>query len=331
MMKPKALVLPRESMLKQVCSEECKQLIESAFNPVWNDKGCDLTEEELSELVEDAEIILTSWGSPILTDAMLEKAVKLRAIGHAAGTVKKRMPREVFDKGVRVYSAANRIAQSVGEHCLAVLLTIMKRLPAFNAEIRQHNWKATGQKGRELAGSTVGIVSASSTARAFLKLLAPFKVNVLLYDPYLSEEAADKLHVRRASLEEVMSCPVISIHAPALPATEQMITRDLIALIPDGAYLVNSSRGAVFDEEALIEELGTGRFAAALDVFVKEPIRQDHPFLQMSNVLLTPHIAGASIEGHLALMYAVVQDMLAGFAGQPTSYEVTERMWETMA
>jgi phosphoglycerate dehydrogenase-like enzyme len=329
--KPRTLVLPPQSRLQEVCSEECVRLLNEHFDPVWNETGRDFTEEQLSQMIGAAEVIVTSWGSPKLTEEMLEHAPKLRMIGHAAGTVKGRVPSTVFARDVKVFSAAPRIAHSVGEYCLSVLLASLRHIPAFDNEVRAGKWRTCGLKGRELAGQTVGIVSASSTARAYIQLLSPFNVQVKVYDPYLSDEAAVKLQVVRASLEDVMSCPIISIHAPKLPATYRMITREMLGLIPDGAVFINSSRTDVLDEEALLKQLQTGRFFAALDVYSQEPLPSDSPFLQLRNVIVTPHVAGATVEGHLALMQNVVEDMVRDLRQESTRLEVTERMWETIA
>ncbi|WP_171628293.1 hydroxyacid dehydrogenase [Paenibacillus plantarum] len=330
-MKKKALVLSPESRLKEVCSVKCRALLDEHFDVTWNETGIDYTKEELASLVGDAEVILTSWGSPSLDEDLLNRAVKLHAVGHAAGTVKHLVPKQIFGRGVRVFSAGPRIALSVGEYCLAALLTSLRHLPALDAAVRNGGWREDVQKGRELTGSTIGIISASSTARTFIKLLAPFHVNVLVYDPYLTEEAAADLHVTRATLEEVMSCPIISVHAPKVPATDRMLTRELLARIPDGGIFMNSSRAAVTHEQAFMEELASGRFNAILDVFEKEPLSADSPYRSLPNVLLTPHVAGASVEGHLSLMEVVVQDVIRAFNDEKTTYEVSERMWEIMA
>jgi phosphoglycerate dehydrogenase-like enzyme len=330
-MKLKALVLSPQSRLVEVCSERCRARLNDYFDTVWNDTGRDFKAEELDGLVGDADVILTSWGSPSLSEDTLNKAVKLRAIGHAAGTVKRLVPKQVFSRGIKVFSAAPRIAQSVGEYCLAGALASLRHLNAFDSSIRGGGWREAGLKGRELTGSTVGIVSASSTARAFIRLLEPFHVNIRIYDPYLSVEAAAKLNATVSTLEEVMRCPIISVHAPNLPATERMLTRELLAAIPDGAVFINSSRGAVLDETAFLEELRTGRFMAALDVFEREPLPPDSIFRTLTNVLLSPHIAGATVQGHLALMEEIVEDMIRSLQGEATRYEVSEKMWEVMA
>lgn len=334
-MKPKTLVLPPQSRLDEVCSAECRRLLEQHFDTVWNDTGRDYSNTELAEMISDAEVILTSWGSPNLDVETLQKATKLKMIGHAAGTLKGRIPIECFDKGIKLFNAAPRIAQSVGEFCMAVLLASLRRIPALHTEMQKGNWKGNNlslmRRGHELSNQTVGIVSASSTARAFIRFLTPFQVNILVYDPYLTEDAAAKLNVRKATLEEVMCCPIISVHAPKLESTYGMLNKQLLALIPDHAIFINTSRPDVLDEEALIAELQKNRFFAAIDVFSMEPLPEDSPFLKMNNVILTPHAAGGTHQGNSSLMQVVVEDMLRSKNHEPTVYEVKQHMFASMA
>ncbi|WP_051620785.1 hydroxyacid dehydrogenase [Paenibacillus sp. UNC451MF] len=329
-MKMKAYVLPSKRQLNLVCSPDCKQWIEEQFNLVWNETDEEYTQEQLMEMMTDAEVILTSWGSPIITEEMLARAPKLRYIGHAAGTIKKRIPKQAFAQGISIYSAAPRIAWSVGEYCLAALMTLLRKFPQYEANFRKGGWKLNHVRGNELFGKKVGIVSASSTGRAFIQLLKPFQVDILVYDPYLSEQRAEELGVRRASLEEVVDCPIISIHAPSIPATDNLVHAELIRRIKDGAILINSSRGEVLDEQVLFSELQTGRFYAALDVFIKGPSKES-PLRELDNVLLTPHVAGDTVDGRLALMGEIVADILRKEQGAPTRFEVHEYQWDILA
>jgi phosphoglycerate dehydrogenase-like enzyme len=331
--KAKTYILPSGAALDKVCSDQCHRFIDEHFDAVWNPSEQPYTQEQLSELIGDAEIILSSWGSPSISEEMLKKAPKLRYYGHAAGSTKGFIPREIFSHGVQVFSGAPRLAQSVGEYCLTVLMSLLRRLPQCTKAVHRGEWWGVGKHylGHELTGNTIGIVSASSTARAFLKLLTPFGMNILVYDPFLSEERALQLGVQRASLEDVMGCPIISIHAPSLPSTVNLIHSELIRSIPDGAILINSSRGAVLDEQALLEELQTGRFYAALDVFQQEPPLPDSPFLKLDNILITPHIAGSTDECFKALMPEIVDDILRSIRGEQTRYEINEGIWDTLA
>lgn len=128
-----------------------------------------------------------------------------------------------------------------------------------------------------------------------------------------------------------MRCPQISIHAPSLPDTVNLIDAELIRSIPDGAVLINSSRGAVLDEKVLLEELRTGRFYAVLDVFQKEPLEADSPFLALENLMITPHIAGSTVECLTSLMPNVVKDIIKSMNGETTNYEIDLKKWDILA
>ncbi len=216
----------------------------------------------------------------------------------------------ILEHGVAVFSAGPRIAWSVGEYCLAAMLTQARRLPRFDGAIRAGGWKQTTFRGHELAGAKVGIVGASSTARALITLLKPFGCDLVVYDPYLSDERAAELGVRTADLGETVESAFLTIHVPNVPETKGMITRDLIARIPDGAVVVNSSRGPAIDQQALLDNVLDGRLYAALDVYDPEPPTFEERVLRAGNLLLSPHIAGDTAEGHLALAGYVLKDAL---------------------
>ena len=196
-------------------------------------------------------------------------------IAHAAGSIKWLVDASVLDGSaagnVKAFSAGTRIAWSVGEYCLAATMTLLRRLPEFDHSTRAGQWQPAGLRGRELRGRRVGIVGASSTARAFIELLQPFRVDIAVYDPFLSLEKAQQLGVTLASLQEVTQADIVSLHVPDVPATEGMITAELIAAMRDHTMVINSSRGLAMDNAALERELATGRLQAALDVFPTEP------------------------------------------------------------
>lgn len=308
-MKPKVFVAPSPDRVKDTCNDACRSLLEEHFEVSWND-GPELSAKELVEKLNGVEILLTSWGSPALDESALKALPQLRLIGHAAGTVKTLLPPNVYDYVDAVFSAAPRIAESVGEYCLAATLTMLRNLPGFDAGVRAGQWKDSSLRGQELAGRSVGLVGGSSTARAFRRLLAPFKVDVRLYDPYMSVAQADRLRVTLSSLEEVMGSDIVSIHLPATEETEHMITGELLSLIPTGGLLINSSRGSTIDTLALYAQIAAKRIHAALDVFDPEPPVLEEDVSTAANVLLTPHVAGDTTAGHLALMEFVVRDIL---------------------
>lgn len=314
-----------------VCSRACETLIEEHLILQKNPYSRDLRSDELEPLVGDAVLLVTSWGSPPITEAVLDRASHLRVVAHAAGSVKYLVPPSIFDRGIVVISGASRIAQTVAEYCVAGALHWLGRLPANDSGLRLTGWRTEGLERHELRAMRVGVVSASMTGQRFIELMHAFGAQVLLYDPVIADSEFDRLGVQRASLDEVMACPVISIHAPALPATRHLIDSRRLTQIQDGAIFINSSRGAVVDEAALTDQLATGRFFAVLDVFQQEPLASDHRLRTLPNVVLTPHVAGHSWESDHSLMEFVLQDALACLKGNPAPHAVDGNRWDYLA
>ena len=306
---PKLAVIMTPQRVADVCSPEARGLLDERFDVVW--AGAQLDDARVAELVSGSDVVLTGWGTPHLPASLWAGGAGPTVVAHAAGSVKKLIDPAVLDQGVAVFSAGGRIAWSVGEYCLAAMLTLARQLPRFHASMQNGEWKPSYLRGHEIAGRPVGILGASSTARALITLLKPFGCDIVVYDPYLDDARAAALGVRTGSLEEALACPIVSIHVPNVPETVGMVSRKLIEQLPDGAIVVNSSRGPAVDQVALLEHAAQGRIAAALDVYDPEPPALTADELAIPNLLLSPHIAGDTTEGHLALSGYVLADVLA--------------------
>lgn len=316
--KPKVVVVPGQELCKDILSDRAKQTLESFAAPVWNEAERPLNREELMERLPGAWGCITSWGAPVFTKEVVAVADKLQIIGHAAGSVKQLFYPAVFERGITVVNAAATIADSVAEFTLAAILSMLRDFHRYDRAIKAGERWPTRQNIRELYGKRVGIISASMVGRRVIRLLEPFHTHILVYDPYLPAEQAKALGVELASLEEIMStCDIISVHAPVTAETVGMITSDHLKMIRDGAVFVNTARAAVVDYNALLQELQTGRFSAALDVFTQEPLPLDSPFRKLPNVLLTPHLAGWTTESRLRLMETVIDDLERFWKGEP--------------
>ncbi|MFF8830562.1 hydroxyacid dehydrogenase [Streptomyces sp. NPDC015131] len=245
----------------------------------------------------EAEVLLTCWGATPLTPDVLDRAPRLRAVVHAAGSVKHHVTDACWERGIRVASAAGANALPVAEYTLAAVLMAGKR--AFRAARRYAELRAGHDWLRELADSgnhrrTVGIVGASRIGRRVIELLRPFDLRVLLYDPYVTPADASALGAVPAALDELCAhADIVSVHAPQLPSTRHLIGAPQLALMRDGATLINTSRGSLVDEAALLPHLVSGRLDAVLDVTDPEVPAADSPLYRLPNVLLTPHIAGS--------------------------------------
>ncbi|GAA2979339.1 hydroxyacid dehydrogenase [Streptomyces drozdowiczii] len=245
----------------------------------------------------EAEVLLTCWGATPLTEQVLAAAPRLRAVVHAAGSVKHHITDACWERGLAVSSAAGANALPVAEYTLATILLANKRVPHSAHVYREvradHDWRA------ELDGAgnyhrTVGIVGASRIGRRVIELLRPFDLRVLLYDPFVTAEEAARLGAEPVGLEELCArADVVSVHAPQLPETHHMISARQLSLMRTGSTLINTARGSLIDEAALLREVVPGRLHAVLDVTDPELPPADSPLYDLPNVLLTPHVAGS--------------------------------------
>ncbi|MFE5833390.1 hydroxyacid dehydrogenase [Streptomyces sp. NPDC056508] len=242
----------------------------------------------------EAELLLTCWGATPLTAEVLDRAPRLRAVVHAAGSVKHHVTYACWERGLRVTSAAAANALPVAEYTLAAILFAGKRVlrsAQRYAELRtDHAWleESTGWGNHR---RTVGIVGASRIGRRVIDLLAPFDFEVLLYDPYVETPPPG---TELVGLDELCArSTVVSVHAPQLPSTYRMIGAAQLAAMPDGTTLINTSRGSLVDEHSLLPHLLTGRLHAILDVTDPELPPPGSPLYTLPNVLLTPHVAGS--------------------------------------
>ncbi|WP_435974503.1 hydroxyacid dehydrogenase [Streptomyces sp. Qhu_M48] len=271
----------------------------------------------------EAEILLTCWGATPLTAEILDRAPRLRAVVHAAGSVKHHITEACWDRGLRVTSAAAANALPVAEYTLASILFAGKRVLGSAqryAELRtDHAWlteSATWGNYRR----TVGIVGASRIGRRVIDLLRPFDFEVLLYDPYVDVPPPG---VELVGLDDLCArSTVVSVHAPQLPSTYRMIGAPQLAAMPDGATLINTSRGSLIDEQALLPHLLAYRLHATLDVTDPELPPPDSPLYTLPNVLLTPHVAG-SLGNELHRMTDQALDEVERYGkGEPFTEEV---------
>lgn len=304
-----------------------------------NDLGAlpgEMTREYMMQALPGAQACITCWGTPAFTSEMIEALPELRLVAHAAGAVRSLVPDNFWAAGKRITSNAPIIAEDVAQTTLALMLTSLKQLWAFNDMTAGGDWKG-GESGVfetwRPNGLRVGLVGASNVARELIKLLAPFKCEILLSDPYLSAIEARELGAKMVDLNTLLSeCQVVSLHAPANPDCRHMLNAGNIPLIRDGALLINTARGMLIDEEALVSELKSGRFTACIDVTDPEPPAPDHPFRTLKNVILTPHIAGGhTINGRHMLGANSIKEIYNYLVKGLIKYEVRPEMLGHMA
>ena len=213
-------------------------------------------------------------------------------------------------------------AESVAEQTIMFILSLMRLLPYADSELRQGRFHINSIRPltRDLAGRTVGIVGLGRIGKAVARRLQPFAVKVIYHDILAMPPALEaELGVTPVGFEDLLArAEIVTLHVPLTPATRKIINHASLARMRAGAYLINTCRGGVLDEEALVAALARGHLAgAALDVFDPEPPPPGHPLYGFRNVVLTPHIAAGTRDAFMAKMAFVFANLDRYWRGDP--------------
>lgn len=284
----------------------------------------DFTSPDATALLARTEVIVGHWGCPTLTAEVLAGAPLLRLFAYAAGTVKWQVTDAVWERNVRVTSAAAANAVPVAEYTVASILLANKGVFSYAAKERDPEAVVPLDPTRiGNVGRKVGLVGASHVGRHVIRLLEPYDLALAVADPFLGEADAVALGVARMGLDELCAwCDLLSLHAPDIESTKGMIGAAQLAAMADGVTIVNTARGALIDPDALLAELSTGRLSAVLDVTEPEPLAADSPLRSLPNVVLTPHIAGAIGGEMVRLAELAVEEVERYGRGEPARYPV---------
>lgn len=271
-----------------------------------------------------------------LTEEVLDKLPNLKVIFYAAGTMKGIVTDGVWKRGIRITTANQANAQPVAEFALGQILIAMKNTYALARQVKENQGYLIGPMRDDITGlyqTTVGITSLSAIGKQVIQLLKPFDVNIQVYDPYGTEEVADQLGVSLVSLETLFaSSDVVTIHTPLLPDTEKMVNKDLLASMKQNTTLINTARGGLIGEEALVAVLKDRTdLTAVLDVTNPEPPEKGSVMYDLDNIVLTPHIAGSAGAGRKRLGDAMAGEIAQYLEKDQLSFEVTEDMFNKMA
>ena len=291
--------------------------------------------QELLAVLAEADACITSWGVAPLDADVVAASPRLAHLAHMGGSVKRFLSAAVWERGMRVTSASVALARDVAETTLGLMIVGRKRIWPLGGHVRDGGWRDSPAwdrwDARELSRSTVGLIGVGNVGRHVVELLAGFETSILVADPYLGDDEAQQLGVERVELAELMDrCDVVSIHAPANDETRHMVGAELLGRLGDGAVLINTARGTIIDEGALIDELATGRIFAFLDVTDPEPPAPDSPLRRLDNVVVTPHIAGC-IENCHRMGEMAVEEVRRYLAGEPAINEVRPDMLDRIA
>ena len=341
MSKPRIWYLPTPSHTAGVFKDETYQRLLAGLDVAENGTDRALTAQEVEDGIAGFDGLVTGWGVLPISAAALERAEQLKIVVHSAGSVKylftpEMVAGQLLPRGIRVVSARGAIALNVAEHAVGALIMMSRRWLHDALNIRNRGmWGDPDNNGSNqfLRGAVVGIVGASMVGREVIRLLRPFNVRVLVYDPCLSDWDAGRMDVERASLNTLFeAADMVTVHAPSIPETDRMIGAEQLRLLRDDGVLINTSRGSVLDHDALYEEAKTGRIQVQLDVTTPEPLPPDHRLRALSNVVITPHSSGRGAYGHREIGEITVGALEHFFTGrEPVPGEVDLENWAQIA
>ncbi len=273
------------------------------LEPLRNDHRFELIDqpglkgEELAHAIEAANAVIVRSSTRITRDS-LKYAKNLQVIGRAGVGVDNIDVEAATESGVAVLNAPSGNTISAAELTFALLLALVRKVPAADRSMRAGEWDRKSFSGTELYGKVLGLVGAGRIGSEVARRARAFGMRVVTYDPYLTAERATALEMELASLDDVLKrADVITCHVPLTEATANLIGDKQFALMKKTAYVVNAARGGVVNEAALHRALSEKRIAgAALDVYEEEPLAPDHPLRGLPNVVLTPHVGAATAE-----------------------------------
>lgn len=271
----------------------------------------DLNEGQLLDAVVDADALVVRSGTH-LTAEVFEKASQLRVVGRAGIGADNVDLDAATRHGVVVMNTPFGSAITSAEHTLAMLMALARHIPQSCAALRHGEWRKDDFLGVELSGKTLGVVGAGKIGRLVIERALALKLQVLVCDPYLTDETIRQLGGEQVELDELVSrADFISLHIPLNQETRNFVDAELLARLKPGCRIINCAQGDLVDEEALAEALASGQVAgAALDVFHKEPPPADHPLLQFEQVIATPHLRAASADAQINIAVQIAHQVL---------------------
>ena len=253
--------------------------------------------DELLKAVAESDALITRSGTAV-TPELVNAGTRLRIVGRAGVGLDNVDVDAATRRGILVINAPTANIMSATEHTMAMLLALCRNIPEAHASVKRGEWTRSKFMGIELNGKTLGVVGLGRIGSRVTVRARAFGMNVIAYDPYITDSAFERVNAEKVSLERLLEhADVITVHTPATDETRGMLGAQQIARMKDGAIALNIARGGIWDEQALADALNSGKIGgAAIDVYESEPPGKEHPLLNAKNIILSPHIGANTIE-----------------------------------
>lgn len=270
-----------------------------------------ITPEELQNTIKEYEGIIVRSRTK-LTKNIIEVADNLKIIARAGVGVDNIDLDAATEKGIMVINSPESTSITVAEHTMGLLLTLARKLSIADKSVKEGKWEKKKFMGLELKNKTLGVIGMGRIGSQVVNRCKAFEMSVMAYDPYLPQEVANQMSVELTDLETVLkNSDFITIHVPLTPETKHLISTEEFKMMKETAFIANCARGGIIDEEALYVALSNNEIGgAALDVYEKEPPKEDYKLFELDNIVLTPHIAASTEEAQRDAAIIVADEII---------------------
>ena len=269
------------------------------------------------------ELLINGWGTAVIDNTILDAAPELKLVAYTAGSCALFVTDEMFERGVKLIGGNKVFAMSVAEAAICYMMTSQRHIEYNLNTVRAGGWRGDERPTGGIFYKRIGIVGYGTIGKYVAQYLQPFSPELYIYDKFVPRETIEKMG-KFATLEEIFEeCDIITLHLSKNPGTFGMISRELLEKLRPEQLLVNTARGAIIDEEAMTELLVEGRFRAALDVFVKEPLAPDNPLRSCPNVMIQPHKGGPTIDMREVVTFELTKDIGRFIRGEELEHSIS--------
>ena len=290
-------------------SESGLKMLKDSGIPVDVKPG--LNEDELCAVIGEYDVLIIRSGTEV-TKKVLDAGKKLRVVGRAGVGVDNVDVQYATQKGIIVMNTPFANILSAAEHSLAMMMSLARKIPWAHESVHKGEWKRSSFTGTELYGKTLGIIGVGRVGGEVAKRARPFNMSMMGYDPFLPKDVADSLGVILTTLEDVLkNSDIMTIHAPLLPETKNMISMPQFKIMKKNALLINVARGGIVNEDDLYTALKEKMIAgAAFDVFLDEPLKKECKLLELDNLIMTPHLGASTIEAQEKVSVDIAESVI---------------------
>lgn len=280
------------------------------------DVQTNLTKEELLDRIPNYDALLVRSQTQVDAE-LIQAATRLKIIGRAGVGIDNIDLSAATEQGILVVNAPDGNTNSAAEHTMAMLMALARNIPQAFLSLKNKQWDRKSFIGVELKGKTLGVIGLGRIGAEVAQRAKGQRMNVIAYDPFLTDAKAEKLGVQMGTVQEVIAAgDFLTVHTPLLKETKHLLGTEAFKTMKPGVHIVNCARGGIIDEDALYDAIVSGKVAgAALDVFEVEPF-VDHKLLELPQVIATPHLGASTIEAQEVVAVDVCDDVVRYFTNQ---------------